>query len=282
MSVTLSRLMFVKGTNMYKKLMVLLMLMLTTTSCLMAPKKPETSLPDRLIDQTVSLVGYNADNGWRTYCTGVWVDSKTILTAYHCAAAAKVMSLPEDEQSDADELGQKLEAVGTPIQYATKDSFTNVLHKGPLTHFQAQVVAGDGDLDLALIEVSGSPSEHRSATLADFEPKVGEEIVVMGHPAGIEFTYAHGYVSAYRSDIDQELLDIRGPFMQVNAGISGGNSGGGIYNSSGKLVSIVSFVSPRAHVQGFAIPMGTIRRFLEEYRKNKKAAEGTSEASKCK
>ncbi len=279
----LSRLMFVKGIKMSKRLMVLLVLILTTTSCLMAPKRPETSLPNRLIEQTVSLVGYSElSGGWRTYCTGVWVDSKTILTAYHCAAAAKVMSLPEDEQEDADALGQKLEAVGAPIQYATKDSFTNVLHKAATSHFQAQVVAGDGDLDLALIEVSGSPSEHRSATLADFEPKVGEEIVIMGHPAGIEFTYAHGYVSAYRSDIDPDILDIRGPFMQVNAGISGGNSGGGIYNSAGQLVGIVSFVSPRAHVQGFAIPMGSIRRFLEEYKKNKKAGEGSAEASKCK
>lgn len=250
--------------------MVLLTLIIATASCMQPLQRPETPLPTKLIEQTVSLVSYSdLRSTWSTYCTGVWVDSRHILTAYHCAAAAKVMSLPEDQQEDADEKGQKLDAIGAPIYYSTKDDFNNVLSASPMKYLTGKVVFGDGSHDLALIEVNGSPLAHRSAKLADFEPTVGSDIEVMGHPAGIEYTLAKGYVSAYRSDIDQDILEIHGPFMQINAGISGGNSGGGVYNSVGQLVGIISFVTPRAHVQGFAIPMGSIKRFLEEYKKKR-------------
>jgi V8-like Glu-specific endopeptidase len=258
---------------MSKKLMVLLALIFAVTSCTRVPQRPETTFPTKLIEQTVSLVSYDEMHSvWGTYCTGVWVDSRHIVTAYHCAVAAKVMSLPEDQQEDADNEGQKLDAIGAPIFYSTKDSFNNVIHNGPMNYLSAKVVGGDGPHDLALIEVNGSPLAHRSATFAEFEPAVGDDIEVMGHPGGVEYTYARGYVSAYRSDIDQDAIDIHGPFMQINAGISGGNSGGGVFNSRGQLVGIISFVNSRIAVQGFAVPMGSIKRFLEEYNKKKKAA----------
>jgi len=258
--------------KMFKTTMVLLALIIATASCTAPPQRPETPLPTKLIEQTVSLIGYNElHSAWGTYCTGVWVDSKHILTAYHCAAHAKVMSLPEEEREAAEEKNQKLDAVDAAVFYSTKDDFNNILNTPPMSYLTAKVVFGDGAHDLALIEVSGSPLAHRSAQLADFEPSVGDEIEVMGHPAGIEYTLAKGYVSAYRSDIDQDVLDIHGPFMQINAGISGGNSGGGVYNTSGKLVGIVSFVSPRALVQGFTVPVGTIKQFLEGYKKKRDA-----------
>jgi hypothetical protein len=256
--------------KMLKKIIVLLMLIAGPISCMKPPARPEASLPTRLIEQTVSLVGYNSNKGWGTYCTGVWVDSRHILTAYHCAAAAKVMSLPEDDQESAEDKGQKLDAIGAPVYYSTKDSFNNVVHHGPMNYLSAKVVAGDGAHDIALIEVNGSPLVHRHAVLADFEPAVGDDIVVMGHPAKIEYTFTRGYVSAYRSDIDQDAIDIHGPFMQINAGISGGNSGGGVFDMGGHLVGIISFCNSRMAVQAFTVPMGSIKRFLEEYNKNKK------------
>ena len=238
-----------------------------------APDKSAVSLPQQLIEQTVSLVGYRepmfgiGEGKWNTYCTGVWIDPITILTAYHCSAAAKVMSLPEDEQDDASALGNKLETVGAPIHYAVKGSFSGTLHSAALEHFNAVVVYGDADHDLSLIQVVGKSPLHQFTYIAEKTPSIGDEIEIMGHPAGIEFTFAKGYVSAYRTGIEAGLLDIKGSFMQMNIGISGGNSGGGVFDTNGGLVGIISFSSPRANVQGFAIHLDSIKKMLNDFKK---------------
>lgn len=250
--------------------MILLAVIFCSTSCYAPAKMPETKIAG-FIDQTVSLVGYNNGNkNWKTYCTGVWIDEFTILTANHCAVAAKIMSLPSEERLFASMAGKDLDVIGAPVYYSVKKSFNNVLTNGPLEYMKAEVIANNKDNDLAMITTLDLPPDHKSATLANFSPDVGEEIFVMGHPAGIEFTYTHGYVSAYRSGIDPEALDVKGPFMQMNAVISGGNSGGGVFDLKGNLCGIVSFGVRSAPGNGFAIPVGPIEIFINKNKNRNK------------
>jgi V8-like Glu-specific endopeptidase len=247
--------------------LIILVLFLSTTSCMtMGSKEPGKRCSiDSLESQTVSLLNYNEqDKVWRPYCTAVWVDDITFITAYHCAVAAKVESMTEGKL-EAYELGQALDTMGAPVFYGVKTSFTNIIHKGTEEKFEAKVVAGDGEHDIAIMETTGARPEHESA-----EPKVGEDIELMGNPGGVEYTYARGYVSAYRNDIENEDLGIHGPFLQVNVGISGGNSGGGVFNDKRKLVGIVSFTNGQINVQGFCVPLGTIKKILKTYHRTKK------------
>lgn len=252
--------------NMSKQFIAILLLALGVMSCF--PAKEPTPVINQLIEETVSFVHLSKkDNEYHTFCSGVWVDEETILTAYHCAAAAAMMNLSPEQQVIAILTDTLPQVIGTSIDFADKSAF-DVLETGATKHYPASVIAGDKEHDLALVLASSYP-EHRIAMLSKTPVKLGDEVRVMGHPAGIAFTYAHGYVSGFHSGINSDALDIKGPFLQINAGISGGNSGGGVFTSKGYLIGIISFSKTRAAVQGFAIPLGPITKLLKEYKKNK-------------
>lgn len=256
---------------MGKYLMVLLALVFTTASCANPPKRPEMSVPMKLEGQSVALLRYDSDdNDWSAYCSGAWVSEKVFITAYHCSAAAMVMSLPEDDRSAAHRLQNELNSIGAPVYYGVKHSYNGMLHQGAMEWFQARVVAGDSERDLALVEVEGYVPPHLISPIADFEPAVGDDVESMGNPVGVEYSYARGYVSAYRTGLNSESFHMKGPFMQVNMAITSGNSGGGIFNNRGELVGVVSFINGELPGHGFTVPLGTIKRILETYKNSKK------------
>src|SRR5690348_18279860 len=87
----------------------LLLLVLSLVSCCCSghlykepPRVAATQTLDVIYDATVALVHRHDDGTYGAYCTGVWVDEHTILTAYHCALA---YTLSEAEEVVADEFG---------------------------------------------------------------------------------------------------------------------------------------------------------------------------------
>ncbi len=137
---------------------------------------------------------------------------------------------------------------------------------------QAEIVGTDPDTDLAVIKVNGADAP--VAELGDSsELQVGEEVLAVGSPAGLEQTVTRGIVSALHRNLPDfrpenapdttPLLDV----IQTDAAINPGNSGGPLANMSGKVVGVNSAIyseSGGSQGLGFSIPINTARVIAEQ------------------
>ncbi len=120
------------------------------------------------------------------------------------------------------------------------------------------VLATDKFHDLALIKIHGKAFP--TLTLGDSNAlQVGEEIVAIGNPEGLELTVSNGILSGIRSDEkgDEKLL-------QITAPISHGSSGGPLFNMSGEVVGINSLFLEGGESLNFALPINDAQRLLSE------------------
>ena len=239
------------------------MMILTLNSC--TQKQTKTPIPQQLIEETVAFVSPDKANDWTIDCGGVWVGQDLILTAYHCTPDAKLASMTQNEIFAALLSGEMPNSIGATIYFAGNQSF-DVIDQGASSHHKGLVIATDELHDLALIRAYGWPA-HREVVFAKESPQIGDEITTIGHPNGLSYSYTRGYVSGFHSGIKSTSIDTQGPFIQINAIVVGGNSGGGVFNSKGHLIGICSFTDSKAIQQGFIIPLGTIKKLMEEYQK---------------
>jgi serine protease Do len=93
----------------------------------------------------------------------------------------------------------------------------------------AKVIGTDPKTDLALIKVDGG-TDFPFVKLAGIMPRVGEWVVAMGNPFGLDGTVTAGIVSAHGRDIGAGPYD---DFLQIDAPVNRGNSGGPTFNTRG-------------------------------------------------
>ena len=129
---------------------------------------------------------------------------------------------------------------------------------------RAAVVGSDPDTDIALIKVEGAgPFPH--ATLGDSSRlRVGEWVCAIGNPLAYEHTVTVGVVSFLGRKLFDPTLD---NYIQTDAAISFGNSGGPLINSRGQVIGINSAISRQASNIGFAVPINQARAILPQLRK---------------
>ena len=117
------------------------------------------------------------------------------------------------------------------------------------------VVAVDEENDLALIKVMGKGLP--IVRLAQQQSgKLGESVVVIGSPKGLETTVSDGIVSAIRGD---------GEVLQITAPISPGSSGSPVFNSKGEVIGVATFTVKEGQNLNFAIPVKFVHRLYREY-----------------
>jgi serine protease Do len=127
----------------------------------------------------------------------------------------------------------------------------------------ARIVGLDPVLDLALLKVegkNGAPSARfgDSSTL-----RVGEEVVAIGNPIGLDQTMTRGIVSG----LNRLLPGVSDqPMIQTDAPINPGNSGGPLVDRCGAVVGINTFISEEAQSIGFAVPINAVKAVLKELR----------------
>jgi serine peptidase DegS len=131
----------------------------------------------------------------------------------------------------------------------------------------AKVVGRDPDTDLALLLVQLPKLPVMSLGRSD-RLQVGDEVLAIGNPLGLQQTVTHGIVSA----IDRKQLGVATfeNFIQTDAAINEGNSGGALINAAGELVGINTAVIAKnldatgVEGIGFAIPVNLARGVMRE------------------
>ena len=129
----------------------------------------------------------------------------------------------------------------------------------------ARVVGLDPVLDVALVRMETSSN----LPVADFGDsstvKVGDEVVAIGNPLGLDQTMTRGIVSG----LNRTLPGISDePMIQTDAPINPGNSGGPLLDRCGRVIGINTLISEDAQSIGFAIPINAARGVLRDLRES--------------
>jgi putative serine protease PepD len=142
------------------------------------------------------------------------------------------------------------------------------------TKYSAKVVGADPSSDLAVIKVDAPSSKLRPLSLGDSSSlEVGDGVVAIGSPFGLEETVTAGIVSALGRDISSaDNFTISG-VIQTDAAINHGNSGGPLLNMAGDVVGVNSQIESDSGGNegvGFAVPSSTVSSVVSKLVKGQK------------
>jgi serine protease Do len=127
--------------------------------------------------------------------------------------------------------------------------------------YTAEVVGRDPKTDLAVLKIEAKKTLP-SAAMGDSEHlKVGDWVVAIGNPFGLNHTVTSGIVSAKGRVIGAGPYD---NFIQTDASINPGNSGGPLFNMKGEVVGINTAIIPQGQGIGFAIPVNTAKPLIPQ------------------
>jgi serine protease Do len=132
--------------------------------------------------------------------------------------------------------------------------------------YSAKLIGTDERSDLALLKIE----ETKLPTLQladDNDVKVGQWVLAIGSPFGLDFSASVGIVSAIGRSIPSEKNENYVPFIQTDVAINPGNSGGPLFNLDGQVVGINSQIYTRSGGSiglSFAIPVSVAREVMEQ------------------
>ncbi|MGZ8702400.1 MAG: S1C family serine protease [Gaiellaceae bacterium] len=128
--------------------------------------------------------------------------------------------------------------------------------------FDGQVVGTDASTDLAVLKVNAPVSEIFSLSLGDSSNLVvGDQVVAIGSPFGLEGTVTSGIVSALHREMTSPNRFAIDNSIQTDAAINHGNSGGPLLDAQGKVVGVTAQIESNSGGNegvGFAIPSNTV------------------------
>jgi putative serine protease PepD len=130
--------------------------------------------------------------------------------------------------------------------------------------YDATVVGSDSSTDLAVLKVDAPASVLSPLTVADSsELQVGDGVIAIGSPFGLEETVTTGIVSALHRQITAPNNFAIDDAIQTDAAINHGNSGGPLLDLSGKVVGVTSQIESESGGNdgiGFAVPSDTVKK----------------------
>ncbi|HEY4188757.1 MAG TPA: trypsin-like peptidase domain-containing protein [Polyangia bacterium] len=144
----------------------------------------------------------------------------------------------------------------------------------------AHVVGSDPATDVAVVQIDKAPPSLRAVTLGDSDRlRVGDYVLAIGNPLGLGQTVTMGIVSAKNRAIGDKLGDLDPryqDFIQTDAAINQGNSGGPLFNFRGEVIGINSaIINPGVAMNvGFAIPINLARQIADQIRQTGTVARG--------
>jgi serine protease Do len=143
------------------------------------------------------------------------------------------------------------------------------------TEYEARLIGKDDRTDLALIKIRRSGGNLPFARLGvSAQLEVGDWVMAIGNPFGLEHTVTAGIVSAKGRVIGAGPYD---NFIQTDASINPGNSGGPLINAAGEVIGVNSAIFSQSGGNvgiGFAIPIDLAKKIVEQLRKNGRVVRG--------
>ena len=137
------------------------------------------------------------------------------------------------------------------------------------TSYEGKVVGSDSECDIAVLKFD-VPSNVSLKTIefgSSDNLKVGQKVIAIGNPFGLERTMTTGIVSGLGRPIQESNGPLIRNMIQTDAAINPGNSGGPLLDSSGKMIGINTIIysnSGSSSGVGFAIPVSTARRVVAD------------------
>ena len=139
------------------------------------------------------------------------------------------------------------------------------------TSHKAKVIGTDPRTDLALLKIDIKKASYVKFGNSD-KLAIGDWVVAIGNPLGLDFTVTAGILSAKGRDIFGGTA--YGDFLQTDAAINRGNSGGPLYNTKGEVIGINTAIVVGGQGLGFAIPSNLAVRIMDALRKDGKVLRG--------
>ena len=142
--------------------------------------------------------------------------------------------------------------------------------------FDATVIGTDQRSDLALLQVDASDLPFLQLGKSS-ELRVGEWVLAIGSPFGLDYSVTAGIVSAKGRSLPTERGENYVPFIQTDVAINPGNSGGPLFNLQGEVVGVNSQIFTRSGGSiglSFAIPAKVVRNIIEQLKVNGEVVRG--------
>jgi S1-C subfamily serine protease len=128
----------------------------------------------------------------------------------------------------------------------------------------AQLVGADPLFDIAVLKIPKPERETLApVVLGDSDRlRVGEDVVAIGNPMGLDQSLTRGVVSAINRILPETFFSLEEPLIQMDTPINPGNSGGPLVNRCGEVVGITTSVIPDAQNIGFSIPINIAKEMI--------------------
>ena len=128
---------------------------------------------------------------------------------------------------------------------------------------EAKLLGADPIVDLAVLRIPVSREGHPRALLGNSDSiRIGEEVIAIGNPLGLEQTLTRGVVSGLNRFLPDSPLTLTPPLIQTDAPINPGNSGGPLFNRCGEVIGITTSMVADAQNIGFAVPINIAKQVV--------------------
>jgi len=122
----------------------------------------------------------------------------------------------------------------------------------------AKLIGYDTNLDVALLKIEGDYNYLKLFNSDDVQ--VGEKVIAIGNPLGLQFSVSEGIVSG----IHREGVSGQSVYIQTDASLNPGNSGGPLINKQGKVIGINNFKISGGESLGFALESNALKDVVNE------------------
>src|SRR5579859_6686751 len=138
--------------------------------------------------------------------------------------------------------------------------------------FDAGLVGSDSEVDVAVLRIGADRLP--VAELGRAPLKVGQLVLAVGNPYGLNWTVTAGVVSALGRTLEAPGVRKMTNLIQTDTPINPGNSGGPLVDSMGRVVGITTAMMPLAQGLGFSIPLDTVKATIAKINKQREAKAG--------
>jgi S1-C subfamily serine protease len=198
--------------------------------------------------------------------TLISLEHKLVITAHHCIEG--FLSIKELDETDSEGVVKKVKREVLEDVTLSQKAYQGYQLVGD-SSYQAKIIARNRKRDMALLQIRADtiPQNVFSHVVSpDKKVSRGDRVWVVGNPLGLlDATLTSGIVSSTTRMYPTPWADgAEVPFIQTDAAINGGNSGGALYNDDGELIGIPDAGWRGANGLGLTLTPESIHAFLKE------------------